>query len=351
VTEGRRTSLALVVAVLGALLLAACAPPTGGGTGGGVATSWAVNPRTTDPAIGDDPFFTHIALAPTVAPRNELVVLFHGTSSSPQAYTEIAGGLRGDGYHVISLRYAGAYSTLSACPDSAAATDPDCHRTFRSETVYGEDVTDPDGGSYDHPLVVIDAANSVMNRLLKVVEYLRVIAPTAGWDQFQVRTGATCDVVDPTYGACDLRWDRVVTMGHSQGAGVALYLAKHHGLDRVGMLSGSYDAFSLGGGSYAVAPWISEGGLDVPASRISVFNHTSDFGIGVFRAVEDSLGLAGPEVQVTSAAPPYSGSHRLITTALSTCPWESTPNHLSTAVDACSPDGLYLAAWRHLAGS
>ena len=79
--------------------------------------------------------------------------------------------------------------------------------------------------------------------------------------------------------------------------------------------------------------------------------HTADFGLGLFRTVEDAVGVTGPEVSVTSATPPYGGSRRLITSAASTCPFDATPSHLSTAVDLCTPDGLYAPAWRYLAGS
>lgn len=340
----------LILPVVAAIVLVSCAPPPGSGVAG-PAVQWSVNPKATDPAIADDPSAPHVAYAPTTTARGRLVVFLHGTGSSPQAYTEVAKALQADGYHVIALRYRATVGTQAACPDSAASSDPDCHRAFRSEVVYGQGVADPDGGAYDHPAVTVSAANSVTNRLLKLVEYLRTLAPLSGWEQFQQRTGGDCDLEDPTYGACDLRWDHVAAMGHSQGAGVALYLAKHHPLDRVGMLSGTYEAFHLGGGSYQPAEWIAEGGLDVPAARIGALVHTADYGIGYFRAVQDTLGVAGPETSVTSSSPPYGGSGRLVTSASSTCPWESVPSHLSTAVDACTPNGLYDAAWRHLAGS
>jgi hypothetical protein len=241
--------------------------------------------------------------------------------------------------------------TPDGCPNVNAAPDPDCHRVFRSETTFGAGVTDPDGGSYDHAMISISQANSVMNRLLKLVDHLNVIAPTGGWGGFQQRTGMDCDSFNATFGACDLNWGDVVSAGHSQGAGVAPYLAKFLPLHRVMMLSGSYDAYDLGGGSYTVAPWVAEGGLDVPASGIGTLLHTSDYGRNLFRAVENSLGLAGPEVSVTSSSPPYGGSHRLVTSTASTCPWDATPGHNSTAVDVCAPDYLYWAAYTHLAGS
>lgn len=342
----------LVAIVLLALSAAACTqPPSGGGGSTGPATSWTINPKTTDAAIANDATYSHLAFAPTGPARNKLVVILHGTGSNPQAHFELAGALRTDGYHVIVLRYSAAVGTLSACPDANAVVDPDCHRGFRSETVFGGGVADPGGNAHDNGVVAISAANSVMNRLLKVVDYLNTIAPASGWGNFQQRSGPVCDSPNTTYGACNLNWSDVVAMGHSQGAGVALYLGKFFPLAKVGMLSGSYDAYDLGGGNYSVAPWITEAGLAVANADIGTLLHTNDCGLNLFRAVENSLGVTGSEVMVTAAVPPYGGSRRLVTSLASTCPWDPTPGHNSTAVDLCSPDGAYVPAWRYLAGS
>jgi hypothetical protein len=343
---------AVAAAAVG-LIAGGCAQPpsTGGGGTGGPATTWSVNPKTTDPAIANDATYTHLAYAPTGPALGKLAVVLHGTGSSPQAYTELAGSLRSAGFHVIVLRYSAVLGTLAACPDSGAAADPDCHRTFRSETVFGAGVPDPAGHAYDHAAVAINGANSVMNRLLKLVDYLQTIAPASGWGAFQQRTGATCTSVNTTYGACDLDWSNVVTVGHSQGAGVALYLGKFFPLSKVEMLSGSYDAYNTGGGSFTVAPWVSEGGLAVANADIGTLLHTSDYGVPLFRAVEDALNVTGPEVSLTSSSPPFGGSHRLVTSLASTCPWDSVPGHNSTAVDLCAPDFTYWAAWQYLAGA
>jgi pimeloyl-ACP methyl ester carboxylesterase len=340
-----------VIALLAlTFIAAACAQPPSGGTGGLLnATTWSTNPKDTDPQISSDATFTNLAYAPVGPARGRLAVVLHGTGSSPQAYTELAGALRGSGFHVIVLRYSAALGTQGACPDANAATDPDCFRVFRSETVFGANVADPTGHAYDQPLAAISQSNSVMNRLLKYVEYLRTVTPSAGWDQFQQRSGTTCTQPNTTYGACNLKWDKVVGVGHSQGAGVALYLAKFFPLDRVAMLSGSFDAFDLGDGSFTVAPWITEGGLAVPASRIGTLTHYSDYGLGRIRAVEDALGVPGPEVSASSP-PPFDGSRRLMTNVASTCPWDSAPGHNSTAVDLCVPDYAYSSAWTYLAG-
>ena len=340
----------IVVALAVATLAVGCVTPTGGGTTAGPAGSWSINPRTTDPLITNDPTFTHLAFTPTVPAIGKLAVVLHGTGASPQAYLELAGSLRSVGFHVIVLRYSAALGTTQACPDANAAADPDCFRVFRSETTFGAGVPDPTGQAYDHPIASISRSDSVMNRLLKLVEYLRTLAPASGWDQFQQRTAGTCDSVNPQYGSCDLDWSKVAAVGHSQGAGVALYLGKFLPLSKVVMLSGSYDAYDLGGGAFVAGPWISEGGFATATADIGTLNHTADQGLGRIRAVANAVGIVGAEVPANTG-PLFSGSRRLITSVPSTCPWDSAPGHNSTGFDLCVPDLAYNSAWNYLAGA
>lgn len=348
----RRSVVVRVVAPL--LLLAAvasaCSTPSGGGALSG---SVPLNPAASDPAIAADPVFTHLAWPAVGTPRNELVVLFHGTQGNPQALTEMAKALQSDGFHVLGLRYQAPVSTFAACPDAVAASDPDCHRGFRAETVFGEGVSSRGSPALDSPALTTSAGNSVMNRLLKAVDYLALLYPTAGWRQFQARDGGgACESTDTTYGACDLRWDHVSVVGHSQGSGVALYLSKYVPLRRVGLVSGTYDGFTAGAAPgpfvYTVAPWVAEGPLAVTPSQVTTFWHTGDPGLGLFRSVADAVGVPGTEVPVTANSAPFGGTNRLATSAASTCPFEVNPPHLAPAVDLCAPDGLYTAAWRYL---
>lgn len=342
----RVLSVALVSALVG--VLAACQQPPSGGGSTGAATSWSVNPNVTDPLITGDAVSTHLAYAPTGTPQNKLAVIVPGTSATTLAFGELANVVRAAGYHVIVLRYPSSLGTTGACPDGGAATYPDCFREFRSEVVFGSDVQDPVGETYDHPIAAVNASNSVVNRLTKLLDHLVQVAPTSGWDKFQFRTAGVCSQVNTTYGGCSVDWSKVAVVGHSQGAGVGLYLAKFYPLSRVVMLSGSFDAYDLGGGSYAVAPWITEGPLQVSPTNVRTLLHTSDPAIGRMRAVENGLGIPGAEVNVTGTAAPYGGSRRLITNLGSTCVWDSAPSHNSTAVDACVPDYAYDAAWNYL---
>jgi hypothetical protein len=322
----------------------ACPPPPTSGT-----TSWVVDPASTDSQIASDTQSPHLAFAPTSVAVGRLVVVLGGTGATTANYSELTRAMRAAGHHVIVLRYSNNRGTASACPDSGALVAPDSFRTFRSEVVFGASVPDPFGQAYDHPTASVSASSSVMNRLLKLLDRLAVIAPTAGWERFQLASGGACDQADPTYGACAIDWSTVTVVGHSQGAGVGLYLSKFFPLHRLVMLSGSVDAHRLEDGSFVPASWITEAPLAIAPSQVSTFMHTSDQSLGRLRAVADAVGVPGSEVNVASSAPPYGGSRRLVTSVPATCPFDSSQSHNSTAVDFCTPDGAYVAAWTTMA--
>lgn len=335
---------ALALAVMG--LVAACnpAPPGGGTQGSGMIN---VDPRQTDSAITADPLMPNFAIRPVGTAKGKLAVLFNGTGASPAALTQLGNRLARDGFHVIGLRYASAVSTVWACDGDDLLTDPECHRSFRGEVTFGRDVADPDGVSSNHPSVNVSKADSVVNRLTKMVGLMHQQYPLDGWDAFQQSEELQCTQADTTFGGCALDWTEIVTVGHSQGAGVALYLSKFFALDRVVMLSGPYDVFRTDDQT-VVAPWITEGDFEVPPSRIATFSHVNDYDLATHRAAADALGIPGVEVPVTSPRP-YGYSNRLISSIQPGCPLDSAAAHNSTATDACSTSTQHSAAWSYLA--
>lgn len=342
-------SFVRIVGVAAAVVLtaAACAQPSSGGSGGG-GGGWTVDPSAADPATQSDPGLgVNKVYSPTTTSRNALAIVMHGTSSVPAAHDSVASALRSDGYHVILLRYSATLGTQGACPDTAVLTDPDCHRVFRHETTFGAGVADPDGIARDHVTANVSSANSVINRVLKLVDYMATTFPTSGFEQFQQKTGGTCDVMNTTYGACELDWSKVAAMGHSQGAGVALYMAKFYSLRASALFSGTYDAW-LDSGAATAAPWTGEADFDTPAGSIRTLMHTNDYGAARVRAVADAVGVPVPEVSATVT--PFT-SNRLVTSLTPQCPWDGAPGHNSTSVDGCVPGGSYYDAWRFMAGS
>lgn len=345
--HGRRVVLAVAV-VMVATVLGGCQPAPGPG-GGNSTGLFQFDPAATDPRIQSEPLFPSFSYNPAGVPRGKLVVLFNGTGAGPLALARMGQVLAADGYHVIGLRYRSDVGTLAACPDSQRATNPECHRQFRGEIVHGVGVPDPDGASFNHPSVNVAAPNSVVSRLIHHVEYLHARFPTFDWGRFQQRAGGDCTRTSAAYGGCELRWEHIVAMGHSQGAGVALYLGRHYPLDRVAMLSGAYDAFGDGSGGYVPAPWVDEGRFAVPVGAIATFSHTGDPAIGIHRAVADAVGIPGPEVSTSQTPRPFNSRARLVTSAQPACPFDTAQTHNSTATDLCAPAGAHDDVWRYLA--
>lgn len=307
-------------------------------------TLYQIEPSTTDANIDYESNSNnyHYVFIPSSPAQNRLAVFFPGTNAGGNAYDDKWGATMADyGYHVIILRYKNDTQTSGLCNRD---NDPDCFRKYRHEVTYGEGVTAPDNSSYDSPHVSVDQANSAMNRLLKLVDYLANTSPysSQGWDQFQ-DTGS----YNSTYGAYNLVWDDVAAAGHSQGSGVALYLGKALSLGTIAMMSGPQDTKSG-----VTANWISEGGFTTSVNSIFGFTHTKESMYNDQVQAWDDLGLPGALTSVDGANPPYGNSHRLTTTAkpLSGCPIFGY-YHNATVVDNCTPGNppTFIPVWRHMA--
>jgi hypothetical protein len=98
------------------------------------------------------------------------------------------------GYHVIGLSYQNLESiNLEVCP---ATRDSTCHRRARYEIWFGEDT---------HDSLHVTPANAVVNRVLKLLNYLADTYPTENWGQYLLS--------DST-----VNWQNVVTASYSHRA-------------------------------------------------------------------------------------------------------------------------------------
>ena len=350
-TRALLTKVALVAAVT--VLAASCQQP-GTGTGPGTPSgSIPVDPCATSAALACDPLQVNLAYLPQGTPRHQLAIVLNGTGAQPLGYTKLSSSLQAAGFAVAAVRYSSSAGTPAACPDSNAANDPDCHRAFRSEVTFGGNVADPTGHAYDSASVTVSQTSSLVNRTLRLVDYLASHYPNDGWSEYQARTAGVCTTVDPVYGVCDLDWSKVVLVGHSLGAGEALYLSKFHAVSRVVMLSGPFDENTDSGtGAITVAPWITEGGFATPSSSTYGLTNTVEPNFAATSAAWDALGLAGPQASVDGALAPYGGSQQLTTSLTPACTTPSS-HHNSTAQDLCvngTPPKLTMA-WQFMAGA
>lgn len=157
----------------------------------------------------------HLALRDTLArSQHKLVLMIGGTTSHPEDYQETDREFAALGFHVIGLDYPDMVVT-TVCSDSPEQA---CFDQFRQEIVFGTPVSD---------LVAVDSANSIFNRFQHVLTYLVQHDPAGQWDQYLQRG--------------QIRWDRIVVAGHSQGAGHAAYLAKHFKVQRAVLFAGPQD--------------------------------------------------------------------------------------------------------------
>jgi dienelactone hydrolase len=274
----------------------------------------------------------HYVAAPLRPTRDRLFVFFHATGNFTDDYQLIVDQAARSGFHAVGLRY---FSQGGVVADLCRGSSADCSGNVRREQVSGNDVS---------PQFVVSRANSVENRLLKILAYLDARDTSEGWGSF-VRDGG-------------LVYSKIHAAGHSQGASVAAYLAKDAVLARVVMFAGPVDNAQGQGRRDVTDPsaWL-VGPHATPASRYYAFGHSRDGQINLqaqWAAVNLGMEQFGPPVNVDRATPPYGGGHLLLTDAAA-APGRKpvVPNHGTTIRDDVTPkalDGqpLFAPVWQYM---
>ena len=285
----------LVASVATALALAA-GPATLAATQAAPAESGEilVVPSQTDPAIKtfDFPHCIYLNRAPA-ADRHQLLLWIPGTqppgteNKGPGAAGRFCEMAAGFGYRAIVLRYPNDESAAVVRQDS----DPAAFEKFRMAIIAG--------GSSRH--ITVSRADSIENRLLKLLLYLQQNRPAEEWGQFLTSEGG-------------IRWEAFVLAGQSQGGGHAALLAMQHPVARV-VCFGSPKDYSLASGRPAA--WLSAKSA-TPATRFFALNHQQDSqGCTPAQQLENlralKLDALGGPVNVDKETPPYRHSHILTT--------------------------------------
>jgi hypothetical protein len=169
---------------------------------------------------------------------------------------------------------------------------------------------------------------------VKMLRALDQTVPAGGWGQY-------LDGDKP-------RWAEIIVAGHSHGASSAGLIGKVRRVHRVVMLSGPFDNRAGDPAAWTkIAP-------ATPPDRVFGFSHTQEEQHAGHVKDWGAMGLpaAGPLVVVETAAPPFSGSHQLVT---SLPPANGGNPHGTTAAGKAAPrtpDGhfVYESAWRYLFG-
>lgn len=253
-------------------------------------TEYLITADQTDQEIGEWLQPHVIEIDRTAQPQDLLVVHFPGSFDVPTNSKLVLQHAARRGYPAIGLRYPNSWTVNSLCSSS---TDPDCFEKVRMEILDGTDRTD---------ILSITEANSITNRLVKLLQYLESEFPDDDWGRFLSAGG-------------DVMWSKILVAGHSQGAGHAAMVAHVHRVVRVAMFAGVTDYSTYSGEPPA---WLSDAGA-TPIDVHYGFGHTQDSLVPESRLIEiwTALGLAemGQPVNVDGASPPFGNSHMLFTTA------------------------------------
>lgn len=212
--------------------------------------STATLPSSLDPRVqvADDPHYSWIPASSQ--PLGMLVVFIPGTGGKPKENMPFARIATDLGYHFISLSYPDSVAAQQLCSRSP---DEDAYLKFRLAIFQGG----------DFKRLHVDRADSIEERLTRLLQHLKMTQAGTGWDQFLTPSG-------------EVEWSKLVLSGQSQGGGHAYVIAKFHRVARVVMFSSPKD-YSF----YFNRPAkIFDGGTNTPLNCFFAFNHLRDNGNG-----------------------------------------------------------------------
>ena len=288
--------------------------------------SVSVLPSATDPQITTFNDEHTLYLNPAVPPRNELLVFLPGTNGKTKNTKLFCTRAAELGYHVICLMYPDNLSATACWTDE----DKEAFTKFRLELIEGGDKS---------PHLEVKRANSIENRLIKLLAYVREKRPTESWGQFLT----TKD---------ELVWEKLALAGQSQGGGHAALMAREHLVARVIMFSSPKDYSRR---YNQPAAWYTT--PKTPLARYFTFQHLQDKqGCNYTQQLEilEKLGLTklGAPVSVDTQKPPYAHT-RILTTNYPGMQVPSVQAHTSVVGDGGTPKDenkqpLFVAVWSYM---
>lgn len=285
--------------------------------------SLLVKPTDTDPAIQKALSEHYVWLDPAARHRKKLFVHMPGARNTPSSFRLLAKEAARLGYHVIVLTYVNDWD-FTICN-----ADPTCEENVRMEVIDGITRTAP---------FAVNPPDGIYNRLTKLLVYLaNNRPPDEGWSNF-LDHGAPA-------------WKRIAISGSSSGGAEAAMLAKLHRVRRVTLFAAPRDTVPGG----LPPAWVALGAT--PAQRYYGLVHDRDPLVAATLASWPLLGMSqfGDPVYEDASAPPYGGTHSLLTHRLpsSGSYLDAHPSVSRDQFTPIGPDGTPLLsdAWRHLLGA
>ena len=283
---------------------------------------YEILPQETDPQI-DDWFEPHYVVINKSRPfQNRLFLFFSGSYGHCGNQRLIIQQAAKLGYHAINLRYPNTQTIGGLC---RLSNNLDCHEQARQAIIHGSHPTND---------IQISRANSITNRLVKLLIYLYEKHPEDSWLQYL--QGLT------------INWDSIILAGHSQGGGHAAMIAKNNRVARVIMFSAPSDYSKT---RQTPAPWLLKDSA-TPTNRYYGFAHAQENGIERIVQAWQLLGMNnyGAVVNIDHQPFPYHNAHQLVTNVQIK---QLKKRHGSVVVDAVTPkhkngQPLFHEVWSYL---
>jgi hypothetical protein len=190
-------------------------------------TALSIAPSATDPRISAGTP-DHAVMYDRRAKAGNLLLFMTGTGGVPPGPVRFLNRAIQRGYRVISLSYIDSPAVGQTCIGATVQADPDCAQQFRQKRIYGDDTTQ---------LINDSPADAIVNRFVKLLQYLAINDPQGSWGQY-------LDGNSPN-------WSRIAVAGQSQGGGMAEFIAQRQPVARVIAFSGGWDT----AGHREVAAW------------------------------------------------------------------------------------------------
>lgn len=285
-----------------------------------------VNPQLTDPQIDLALASHYLARNPAASQRGQLMVFFPGTNGTPFNYRSFTNVAADMGFHALGLTYVNDQAVNEICGPTA---NLDCYGNVRLEIFDGTDRS---------ALVNVNRPNSIENRLIKLLLYMQQTDAAGNWSQYLDANN-------------QIRWDRIVVAGHSQGGGHAGIIGKNKRVVRVIMFA----AMDFSGFRNSPANWILAPGI-TPNVDFYGFSHQQDESVNyttLSTLIWPAYGMDafGAPVNVESVAVPYNNTHSLNSNSANIP--SGSNYHGAIVVDGRFPvdqsgDSIYDPVWRFL---
>jgi len=188
----------------------------------------------------------HVYLPSGTRKQPPTVVFLPGSGMEPDKHDLVLQTAAYAGYRAIGLAYDNRGSVGSLCGTPACGAQ--CAENVHLERVTGQDTS---------PVTVTAAGDAILSRLyaLLVALHMQDVADGTNdenWDSLFVPAAPAATMLD----MAAIRWDRILVMGFSQGAGHAAYIAKTWQVGGVMILDTGSDSCDEGGGTLRAADWV-----------------------------------------------------------------------------------------------